>query len=87
MIQFYEASAVGSIGVTPLTKVVQPSESYILNVINSSLSARSVTVVGETNTFSTPLAAGASKSILIFREGNLSVSADGTGVFGWLAKR
>lgn len=89
MIKFLAPTAVASIGATPLQRNSTGNESLVLNVYNASASTRTVTVAitnGATVTFSFALAAGTPHSLLLTNEGNLSVSADGTGVSGWLAK-
>lgn len=89
MIKFLASTAVAAIGSTPLTRPSTGGEALVLNVYNASASTRTVTVSitnGATVTFSFAVAAGTPASVLLTNEGNLSVSADGTGVSGWLAK-
>jgi len=87
MIQFLSVSSVVAITVgNPLTRTTTGNESLVANFYNSAVAQRTVTVTAGSNIFSVTLAAGASGSIALIREGNLSIVADNSGVFGWIGK-
>jgi len=87
MIQFLQTSSVVAITVgNPLTRSTNGQENLVANLYNSAGAQRTVTITAGSNIFAVTLAAGASGSIALLREGNLSIIADNSGVFGWIGK-
>lgn len=88
MISFLQSTAVVAIGQTPLVRTATALDAFVANFYNSSGATRSVSITTVNGgTFSFALFAGAAASVSLSREGNLTISADGAGVFGWLGKR
>lgn len=85
----YRSTAVAQIGSTPLVFVPEsPDQKVALNFYNSNVAARTVTVAmvgGKTMSFS--IDPDTPETVLVDLTGDLTVTASGTGVFGWLARR
>lgn len=87
MLLFFQSTAVTSIGSGPVTRTSPGNETLIANIFNSAVVTRTVTMTVSGQTFSFDIAANAATSIAIEREGDLTFSANGAGVFGWIGRR